>query len=129
MLICGQFIAKDVNLWSTLLFERFEKLNFSDFRGLQNLLGPLKKTQLLDSWPLSIPLKNRPWVGLVWKKCPVSNKSKCHQDPVAPGTSLKRKFKVSGISKNNIHFFSTISCSWQGLSIIDVDRKAATFKF
>ena len=49
MLICGQFIAKDVNLWSTLLFERFEKLNFSDFWGPQNLLGPSKKTQLLDS--------------------------------------------------------------------------------
>jgi hypothetical protein len=25
MLICGQFIAKDLNLWSTLLFVRFEK--------------------------------------------------------------------------------------------------------
>ena len=27
--ICGQFIAKDFDLWSTLLFVRFEKLNFS----------------------------------------------------------------------------------------------------
>ena len=31
MLICGQFIAKDLNLWSTLLFVCFEKLNYSDF--------------------------------------------------------------------------------------------------
>jgi len=31
MLICGQFIAKDLNLWSTLLYVRFEKLFFSDF--------------------------------------------------------------------------------------------------
>ena len=31
MLIGGQFIGKDLNLWSTLLFVRFEKLNFSDF--------------------------------------------------------------------------------------------------
>jgi hypothetical protein len=43
MLICGQFLAKDLNLWPTLLFARFEKLNFSDFRGPQNLLGPSKK--------------------------------------------------------------------------------------
>ena len=43
MLICGQFIAKDGNLLSTLLFVRFEKLNFSGFQGPQNLLGPLKK--------------------------------------------------------------------------------------
>ena len=50
MLICGQFIAKDLNLWSTLLFVR--------------LLRPLKKTQLLDSWPLSMPLKTRPWINL-----------------------------------------------------------------
>ena len=35
MLICGQFIAKDFNLWSTFLFVRFEKLNLSDFWGPQ----------------------------------------------------------------------------------------------
>ena len=29
--ICGQSIAKDLNLWSTLIFVRFEKLFFSDF--------------------------------------------------------------------------------------------------
>ena len=29
--ISGQFIAKDMNSWSTLLFVRFETLNFSDF--------------------------------------------------------------------------------------------------
>ena len=40
---------------------RFEKINFSDFWGPQNLLGPSKKTQLLDSWPLRMPLKSRPW--------------------------------------------------------------------
>ena len=64
MLICGQFIAKDVKLWSTLLFVRFEKLNFSDFWGPLNLLGPSKKSQLLDSWPLSMPLKTRTWMNL-----------------------------------------------------------------
>ena len=64
MLICGQFIAKDLNLWSTLLFVRFEKLNVSDFWGPLNLLGPSKKSQLLDSWPLSMPLKTRPWMNL-----------------------------------------------------------------
>ena len=64
MLICGQFIAKDENLWSTLLFVCFEKLNFSDFWGPLNLLGNSKKSQLLDSWPLSMPLKTRPWMNL-----------------------------------------------------------------
>ena len=44
----------------------------SCFWGPQNLLGPSKKTQLLDSWPLGMPQKTRPWAGLVWKKCPVS---------------------------------------------------------
>ena len=63
MLICGQFIAKDMNLWSTLLFVRFEKLFFSDFWGPLNLLGPSKKTQLLDSWPLSMHQKTRPWIS------------------------------------------------------------------
>ena len=48
-LICGQFIAKNVNLWSILLFVHFKKLNFSGFRGPQNLLGSSKKTQLLGS--------------------------------------------------------------------------------
>ena len=65
MLICGQFITKDVNLWSTLVFVRFEKLNFFGFRGPQNLMGPLKKTQLLNSWPLSMPWKTRPWGPLL----------------------------------------------------------------
>ena len=64
MLICGQFIAKYLNLWSTLVFVRFEKLNFSDFWGPLNLRGPSKKSQLLDSWPLSLPLKTRPWMNL-----------------------------------------------------------------
>ena len=31
----GQLIAKDLNLWSTLLFARFEKLNFFNFWGPQ----------------------------------------------------------------------------------------------
>ena len=64
MLICGQFIAKDLNIWSTLLFVHFEKLNFSNFWGPLNLLGSSKKSQLLDSWPLSMPLKTRPWMNL-----------------------------------------------------------------
>ena len=64
MLICGQFIAKDLNLWSTLLFVHFEKLNFSNFWGPLNLLGSSKKSQLLDSWPLSMLLKTRPWMNL-----------------------------------------------------------------
>jgi hypothetical protein len=55
MLICGQFIAKYLNLWSTLLFVGFEKLNFSDFWGPQNLLELSTKTQPFDSWPLSLP--------------------------------------------------------------------------
>jgi hypothetical protein len=32
--------------------------------GPLNLLGPSKKSQLLDSWPLSMPLKTRPWMNL-----------------------------------------------------------------
>ena len=56
--------GKRLKLWSTLLFERFEELNFSDFWGPVNLLGPSKKTQLLDSWPLSMSLKTRPWANL-----------------------------------------------------------------
>ena len=72
MLIGGQFIAKDMKLWSKLLIVRFEKLN-SDFWGPQNLLRPSKKTQLLDSWPLGMPQKSGPWGRLVMKKCPVSS--------------------------------------------------------
>ena len=53
-----------MNLWSTLLFVHFEKLNFFNFWGPLNLLGPSKKSQLLDSWPLSMPLKTRPWMNL-----------------------------------------------------------------
>ena len=64
MLICGQFIAKDLNLWSTLVFVHFKKQIFSDFWGPLNLLGPSKKSQLLDSWPFSMPLKTRPWMNL-----------------------------------------------------------------
>ena len=64
MQICGQFIAKYLFLWSTLLFVLFEKLNFFDFWGPQNLLGHSKKTELLDSWPLSMPWKTRPWGDL-----------------------------------------------------------------
>jgi hypothetical protein len=37
MLICGQFIAKDLKLWSTLLFVRFEKLNFSNSEALKKV--------------------------------------------------------------------------------------------
>ena len=59
MLFCGQFIAKDLNLWSTLLFVRFEKLFFSEFWGPLNLLGSSKKIHLLDSWPLSMH-----WINL-----------------------------------------------------------------
>ena len=33
MLICGQFIEKDLNLEFTLLFVRFKNFNFSDFWG------------------------------------------------------------------------------------------------
>ena len=43
--------------WSTLFFVHFGKSNFSDFWCPQNLLGPSKKTQLLDSWPLRMPNK------------------------------------------------------------------------
>ena len=55
MLICGQFKAKDLNLFSTLLFLEFEKLNISDFWGPQELLFKAKSAQILDSWPLSMP--------------------------------------------------------------------------
>ena len=64
MLISGQFVAKDLNLWSTLLFVLFEKLNFSALWGPLNLLWPLKKAQLLVSWPFSMPLKTRSWMNL-----------------------------------------------------------------
>ena len=58
------FSQKMMEFWSFFL---------SCFWGPQNLLGPSKKTQLLDSWPLGMPQKTRPWAGLVWKKCPVSS--------------------------------------------------------
>ena len=35
------------------------------FFWLLNLLGLLKKTQHLDSWPLSMPWKTRPWGDLL----------------------------------------------------------------
>ena len=41
--------------------------------GPLKLLRPLKKAQILDSWPKSKPKKTRHhWIGLIWKKCPVS---------------------------------------------------------
>ena len=49
-----------MNLWSTLSFLRFEKLNISDFWDPLKLLKPSKKVQILDSWPLdtlSMPKK------------------------------------------------------------------------
>ena len=49
-----EFVA-NLFLQSKLLFVCFGKLNFSDFWGPQNLLGPSKKTQLLDSWSLGMP--------------------------------------------------------------------------
>ena len=64
MLKCGQFIAKNLILWFTLLFVCFEKLNFSDFWGPLNLQGPSKKTRLLDSWPLGMHQKTKPWINL-----------------------------------------------------------------
>ena len=42
------------------------------FWGPLKLLRPLKKDPTLDSWPLTMPLKTRPWIRLVLKKCPVS---------------------------------------------------------
>ena len=42
------------------------------FWGPLKLLRSLKKAQILDSWPLTIPLKTRHWIRLVLKKCPVS---------------------------------------------------------
>ena len=35
----------------------------SCFWGPQNLLEPSKTTQLLDSWPLGMPQKTRPWIS------------------------------------------------------------------
>ena len=49
MLICGQFIATDMNLWSTLLFLPFEKLNYSDFLGPQKIQLKAKSAQILNS--------------------------------------------------------------------------------
>ena len=58
------FAPKMMELWSFFQF---------CFWGPLKLLRPLKKAQILDSWPLTVPLKTRPWIRLVLKKCPVSN--------------------------------------------------------
>ena len=58
-LILGKFKILNANMWA-IYSKRFDfmvytficafkKLNFSGFRGPQNLLGPSKKTQLLES--------------------------------------------------------------------------------
>ena len=59
MLICGQFIAKDLILQSNLLFVCFGKLNFSDFWGPQNLL---KKDSTFGFLTFENALKKtKPW--------------------------------------------------------------------
>ena len=57
------FAPKMMEFWSFFQF---------CFWGPLKLLRPLKKAQTLDSWPLTMPLKTRPWIRLVLKKCPVS---------------------------------------------------------
>ena len=52
---------KKLNLLSKLLFLSFEKSNFWSFWGPQKLLFKAKSTQILDSSPLSMPYKIRPW--------------------------------------------------------------------
>ena len=61
MLICGQFVAKDLNLLSTLLFVHFEKWNFSDFWHPQNVLGPSKKNSTFGFLTFENALKTRSW--------------------------------------------------------------------
>ena len=57
------FAPKMMEFWSFFQF---------CFWGPLKLLRPLKKAQTLDSWSLTMPLKTRPWIRLVLKKCPVS---------------------------------------------------------
>ena len=57
------FAPKMMEFWSFFQF---------CFWGPLKLLRPLKKAQTLDSWPLTMPSKTRPWIRLVLKKCPVS---------------------------------------------------------
>ena len=57
------FAQKMMELWSFFQF---------CFWGPLKLLRPLKKAQILDYWPLTMPLKTRHWMRLVSKKCPVS---------------------------------------------------------
>ena len=58
MLICGQFVGKGLILWSKLSFVRFEKSNFSDFSGPQNVLGALKKDPTFRFLTFEYALKN-----------------------------------------------------------------------
>ena len=55
MLICGKFIAKHINLWSTL----------SDFRGPRSKSsGALKKDSTFGFLTFGYALKTRPWINL-----------------------------------------------------------------
>ena len=71
MLLLSKFQILNYNLWSidcrwlifvvyTFIYAFWKK---KDFWGPKNLLGP-KKTQLLDSWTLSVPYKTRSWNNL-----------------------------------------------------------------
>ena len=81
-LILSKFSILNANLWS-IYSKRFEfmvytcfcafwKINIFWFLRPSKTSEALKKAQTLDSWPLTMPLKTRPWIRLVLKKCPVS---------------------------------------------------------
>ena len=75
-------------MWS-IYSKRFEFMVYTficAFWGPLNLLGPSKKSRILDSWPLSVPYKTRSWNNLFWKCCPVSKAQKsfakgCNNSP------------------------------------------------
>ena len=105
------FSQKMMEFWSFFL---------SCFWGPQNLLGPSKTTQLLDSWPLGMLLKSRPWGRLLRKKCPVPIEPASHQSQMGDASLiLQRHYHIldsyHSFKKTYFHIVSTfirMNFSW-----------------
>ena len=63
---------KKIKFFKTSLNKKNPLVFLFCFWGPLKLLRPLKKFQILESWHQPMPKQIRHWMGLVWKKCPVS---------------------------------------------------------
>ena len=53
-LICGQFLARDLNLWSISFYFSVSNSIFANFQDPQKLYFKSKMAHIFDSWPLNV---------------------------------------------------------------------------